>query len=78
MEPKDVIDVPTMAEFNHIKDSLNLTDRQREIFDMKYHRGLRHIDIAENLQIHQDTVTAELKIIREKLKKFSLDKMCKT
>ena len=78
MNPKDVIDVPTMSEFNHIKDSLNLTDRQKEIFDLKYHRGFRNIDIAEDLQIHQDTVGAELKVIREKLKKFSLDKASET
>lgn len=72
--------VATMSEFNEIKDSLNLTDRQREIFDMKYHRGLRNIDIAEELkpQVHQDTVASELKVIREKLKKFSLDKSSET
>lgn len=71
MEPKELISIPTMAEFNRVKDELNLTDRQREIFSLKYSRGLRHIDIAEELKIHQDTVTEEMRVIREKLKQYS-------
>lgn len=63
-----------MKEFYKIRDELNLTDKQREIFVLKYSRGWRNIDIAEELGIHQDTVTEHMRVIREKLKKYALDK----
>lgn len=68
MKPEDVISIPTMDEFNKLLNSLNLSDRQREIFVLKYSRLWRNIDIAEELSINQDTVSADIKVIREKLK----------
>lgn len=67
MEPKDVMSIPTMDAFLKLRDYLNLTDRQRDIFVMKYSRGWRNIDIAEELGVNQDTVGDDLKIIRAKL-----------
>lgn len=67
MEPKDLMSVKTMKKFFEIRDELNLTDRQRKIFFLKFSRGWRYIDIAEELGINQDTVTADMKVIREKL-----------
>lgn len=69
IEPKDVINLNTMDEFYELRDRLNLTDRQREIFYLKYSRGWRNIDIANELDppVSQDTVGDELKIIRKKL-----------
>lgn len=77
MEPKDVINIPTMDAFLKLRDSLNLTDRQRDIFLLKYSRGMRNIDIANELDIpiSQDTVGAELKIIRTKLAFISKENM---
>lgn len=73
MKPEDVISIPTMDEFNKIRDSLNLTDRQREIFFLKYSRGWRNIDIAEELKVNQDTISEDLRKIRTKLVAVSLD-----
>lgn len=69
IEPKDVISLPTIKELIELRDSMNLTDRQKEIFFLKYSRGFRNIDIANELNppVCQDTVSEELKIIREKL-----------
>lgn len=71
MQPieKQVMDIPTMDSFMRLRDSLNLTDRQKEIFVLKYSRGLRNIDIAEELNppVTQDTVGADVKVIRQKL-----------
>lgn len=71
LEPaeKQVMKIATMADFYKLRDSLNLTDRQREIFVMKYSRGLRNIDIAEELspKTSQDVVGDDLKVIRSKL-----------
>lgn len=67
MEPKDVISIPTMEAFYKLRDSLNLSDRQRIIFEMKYSRLLRNIDIATELDVNQDTIGNDLRVIREKL-----------
>lgn len=73
MEPKDVMRIPTMKAFNALLDMLNLTDRQRSIFSYKYGKGWRHIDIAEELKISQDTVGDEVKVINGKLKSVRED-----
>lgn len=67
MEPRDVIKIATIEEFNELLDSLNLSDRQRKIFVLKYSHLWRMIDIAELLDISQNTVAEDLRIIREKL-----------
>lgn len=71
MQPieKQVMDIPTMDSFMRLRDQLNLTDRQKQIFVLKYSRGLRNIDIAEELNppVTQDTVGADVKVIRRKL-----------
>lgn len=71
MEPRDVIKIATMDEFNEVMDSLNLSDRQRKIFVLKYSHLWRMIDIANMLGIHQDTVADDLRVIREKLAQIS-------
>lgn len=67
MNPSDVIRIPTMEAFFALRDKLNLTDRQREIFLLKYSRGWRNIDIAEEIGVNQDTVSKDLLDIRQKL-----------
>ncbi len=67
MEPKDVIRIATMDEFNRLLDSLNLSDRQRKVFVYKYSKLWRNVDIAEELKLHPDTVSDELNVIRTKL-----------
>lgn len=74
MEPKDVMRIPTMEEFNRIKDSLNLSDRQRKVFHLKYSKLWRIIDIAEELGIHPETVANDLKDIRMKLAAVSRER----
>lgn len=71
MTPKEVMEIPTMDAFYATRDKLNLTDRQREIFMLKYSRGWRYIDIACELGINQDTVSADMKVILQKLAAIS-------
>lgn len=73
MLPEDVIKIPTMDAFYELRDRLNLTDRQKEIFYLKFSRGMRNIDIAEEIGVHQDTVGEDLRSIRAKLVAVSLD-----
>lgn len=67
MNPKDVMNISSMDDFFKLRDRMNLTDRQREIFYLKYSRGMRNIDIGEEIGVCQDTVGADLKDIRQKL-----------
>lgn len=71
MLPDDVINITTMDEFNNLLDSLNLSDRQRQIFILKFSRLWRNIDIANEIGVNQNTVGKEMKIIRKKLAAFS-------
>lgn len=65
-----VVKISDMGDFYALRDKLNLTDRQREIFYLKFSRGMRNIDIAEEIDACQDTVGSDLKKIREKLVKL--------
>lgn len=67
MEPKDLSKIPTMEEFNKIKEALNLTDRQKKIFHLKYSRHMRIADIAAEVEVSRDTVFRDLTDIREKV-----------
>ena len=73
MDPKDLIKIPTMNQFYKVRDALNLTDRQRKIFVYKYSRGWRNIDIAMEIGVNQDTITEDMKVIREKLKAYQIE-----
>lgn len=74
MTPKELIKIPTMKEFLEIRDMLNLSDRQREVFVLKYSKLWRNIDIAEELGVSQDTIGEDTKDIREKLKAIEKEK----
>lgn len=67
MVPKEVIDITTMDEFYSLLNSLNLSDRQREVFVMKYSRQLTHEKIAEKLGVSTDAICDDSKVIRTKL-----------
>lgn len=67
MEPRDVSRLPSMEEFNKIKEALNLTDRQKRIFELRYSKRWRLADIAAELNIHHDTVSKDISDIRKKL-----------
>lgn len=71
MLPQDVINIPTKEEFNKLLDSLNLSDRQRTIFILKFARLWTNLAIAEEIGYNQDTVGREMKVIRKKLADIS-------
>lgn len=67
MEPRDVSKLPSMEEFNKIKEALNLTDRQKRIFGLRYSKRWRLDDIAAELRISRDTVSKDIGDMRKKL-----------
>lgn len=75
MTPKEVTKIARMDEFNRLADMLNITDRQKQVFDYKYHRMWRVADIAAKLDFHIDTINEDLRIIREKMKAISPEEL---
>ncbi len=65
--------IPTRSKFNEIRNELNLTDRQLQIFDLKFQRGWRYIDIAAEIGVSQETICDEMKVIHNKLKFINED-----
>lgn len=59
--------IGTKMQFQEILDKLQLTDRQKEIFVLKYGRGFLNEDIAAEIGYCRKTVSEELKIIRHKM-----------
>lgn len=54
-------------EIDRMGDNPRLTDRQRDIFELVYRRGLLHQEAANELYISRKTVERELRTIREAL-----------
>lgn len=67
MTQEEVKALPTKAQLLELREKLNLSDRQKEIFYLKYGRLWRHIDIAEELGVCQDTISSDVRDIAEKL-----------
>lgn len=68
MTYREVFDIPTMQQFNVLADSLNLSDRQREIFELRFSRKWAAIDIAMKLGYSLHTIQKECAAINKKLK----------
>lgn len=67
---KDLSSISTMAELIELRDSLNLTDRQREIFMLRFNRGYSIIQISMELNMSDSTVKRELRRIGNKIAKL--------
>lgn len=67
MTDKELLLIGTKEKFKEILDKLQLTDRQRKIFILKYGRGFLNEDIAAEIGFCRKIVSEELKIIRHKM-----------
>lgn len=66
-EEKQVMRIASMADFYAFRDTLNLTDRQKEIFNLRYSRGLLMQDIVKEIGFSYDIILEDMKDIRQKL-----------
>lgn len=71
MTEKEIKNIGTKIKFQEILDNLQLTDRQKQIFVLKYGRGLMNEDIAAEVGFCRKTISDELKIIRHKMAQYS-------
>lgn len=67
MTEKEIKYVGTKLQFQDILEKLQLTDRQKQIFVLKYGRGFLNEDIAAEIGYCRKIVSDELKIIRHKM-----------
>lgn len=67
MTEEEIKNVGTKIKFQEILDNLQLTDRQKQIFVLKYGRGFLNEDIAAEIGFCRKIVSDELKIIRHKM-----------
>lgn len=73
MTEKDLLNIATRQEFLKILEYIQLTDRQKTIFILKYGSGKLNEDIAAEIDCSRRTVTNELNIIRSKLAKIHFE-----
>lgn len=67
--------IELMEDFNRVKDALNLSDRQKEIFYLRFSRLMCNADIAAELNVCRDTIEKDIAVIRKKLYAVQKDKL---
>ena len=67
MTENEIKNVGTKLKFQEILENLQLTDRQKQIFVLKYGRGFLNEDIAAEIGYCRKIVSEELKVIRHKM-----------
>lgn len=70
MHLKELSKISTMDELIRLRDSLNLTDRQKEIFMLRFNRGFSIIQISIERNMSESTVYRELRKIGNKIAKL--------
>lgn len=70
MRLKELSKISTMDELIRLRDSLNLTDRQKEIFMLRFNRGFSIIQICIECNMSESTVYRELRKIGNKIAKL--------
>lgn len=62
-----------MDELISLKDSLNLTERQEEIFMKRFNKGHSIIELSMELNLSTSTINRELSKIAKKIEKIVLN-----
>lgn len=70
MRLKELSKISTMDELIRLRNSLNLTDRQKEIFMLRFNRGFSIIQISIERNMSESTVYRELRKIGNKIAKL--------
>lgn len=74
MRNKELFNIETMEDLVRLRDSLNLTDRQKRIFMLRFNRGFSIIEISMKENLSESTVKRELRKINDKLEKLQSTK----
>lgn len=72
MKLNQLYEINTMDELISLKDSLNLTERQEEIFMKRFNKGHSIIELSMELNLSTSTINRELSKIAKKIEKIVL------
>lgn len=75
MTDKELMDIAEKSTFDEIYNKLNLTDRQKQIFVLRYSRGWYMADICAEVGYCRKTVSEELATIRRKMAQIDLENL---
>lgn len=67
MRPCDVKKLARYIDAVNVRDELNLTDRQKDVFNLLYLHGRSLLQIADSLNCSFSTIAHESSIIRKKM-----------
>lgn len=73
MNLNQLYEINTMDELISLKDSLNLTERQEEIFMKRFNKGHSIIELSMELNLSTSTINRELSKIAKKIEKIVLN-----
>ena len=73
MKLNQLYEINTMDELISLKDSLNLTERQEEIFMKRFNKGYSIIELSMELNLSTSTINRELSKIAKKIEKIVLN-----
>ena len=73
MKLNQLYEINTMDELISLKDSLNLTERQGEIFMKRFNKGHSIIELSMELNLSTSTINRELSKIAKKIEKIVLN-----
>ena len=72
MTAKQLKEVALLAQYINIVDSLFLTDRQKQLMNLYYLKGLRYKEIADMMNGSEQTIKNEFVKINKKLQFVNL------
>ena len=70
MKLNQLYEINTMDELISLKDSLNLTERQEEIFMKRFNKGHSIIELSMELNLSTSTINRELSKIAKKIERI--------
>lgn len=73
MKLNQLYEINTMDELISLKDSLNLAERQEEIFMKRLNKGHSIIELSMELNLSTSTINRELSKIAKKIEKIVLN-----
>lgn len=73
MKLNQLYEIDTMDELISLRDSLNLTERQEEIFMKRFNKGHSIIELSMELNLSTSTINRELSKIAKKIEKIVLN-----
>ena len=73
MTEEQINSITLESDFIAIVDRLMLPDRQKRILVLRYCKGMMMVDIAEEVGVNRNKVSAELEIAKRKLMDFKIE-----